>query len=108
MARDHEHFYGDTAALNLPTRSHAWRIVLKDDRLRNKLVHGSDWPVMPVPPGTLIGAKDTMELLTEEPNWFRRDVRIKKVLGLGEDYWQRAAKVLRLPSRTTGVSPVSA
>ncbi len=97
LALDHEHFYGDTSALSLPTRSYAYRTVLKDDRLRAKLVHGSDWPVMPVPPGTIIGAKDAMELLTEEPNWFRRDVRIKQLLGLDDAYWTRAAKLLRLP-----------
>lgn len=104
MAREHEHFYGDTSALSLPTRSHAYRTVLKDPLLRSKLVHGSDWPVMPVPPGTLIGARETMELLSEEPNWFRRDVKIKQLLGFDDDYWHRASKILRLPQPSAALS----
>ena len=31
MSREYEHFYGDTAALNLPTRSYAFTMLLADD-----------------------------------------------------------------------------
>src|SRR5712671_862026 len=55
LAREHEHFYGDTSALNLPTRSYAYKTVTKDLVLRSKLVHGSDWPIFPVPPASSIG-----------------------------------------------------
>src|SRR5947207_1056570 len=41
LAREYEHFYGDTAALNLPTRCYAYTRLLEDDLLRSKLIHGS-------------------------------------------------------------------
>ncbi len=95
LAREHEHFYGDTSALNLPTRSYAYKTVTKDPLLRSKLVHGSDWPIIPVPPATSIGLHESLKLWKEK-NWMRRDVLIKEKLELDEAYWHRAAKILRL------------
>ena len=96
LAREHEHFYGDTSALNLPTRSYAYKTVTKDALLRSKLVHGSDWPIIPVPPATSIGVREGWKLWKEN-NWMRRDVLIKEKLDLDDEYWQRGAKILRLP-----------
>lgn len=99
LARDHEHFYGDTSALNLPTRSYAYDTILNDPTLRSKLVHGSDWPVIPIPPLRQLTA-------WAEPNWLRRDILIKQRLGLTEDaYWRRAAKILRLPTAAVPPTP---
>jgi len=98
MARDHEHFYGDTAALNLPTRSHVYTQLLEHPDMMKKVMHGSDWPVIPIPPVTRLGLGATADLLHEK-NWLRRDVLIKERLGFGKEYWERAAKVLRLPPR---------
>jgi predicted TIM-barrel fold metal-dependent hydrolase len=97
LARDHEHFYGDTAALNLPTRNYAYKMLLEDDELRRKLVHGSDWPILPLPPLQL-GWSAVTEAMCED-NWLRRDVRIKRALGFDRDYWLRGARVLRLPAK---------
>ena len=93
MAREHEHFYGDTSALNLPTRSYAWRKLLADDIVRDKLVHGSDWPILPVPPVRHVGAGGALGAW-REGNWVRRDVKIKERIGMDDAYWRRAAKVL--------------
>ena len=95
LAREHEHFYGDTSALNLPTRSYAYKTVTKDPVLRGKLVHGSDWPIIPVPPVSSVGVATSLKLW-KEGNWMRRDVLIKEQLELDDAYWQRAAKILRL------------
>lgn len=95
LAREYEHFYGDTSALNLPTRSYAYRTVTKDPVLRNKLVHGSDWPIIPVPPALSIGWGEGIRLWKER-NWMRRDMLIKEKLELDDAYWQRAGKILRL------------
>lgn len=95
MAKEHEHFYGDTSALNLPTRSHAYKTLFKDPEVMAKVIHGSDWPVIPIPPVTRIGLAATAEAF-HEPNWLRRDIRIKQRMGFPNDYWTRAAKVLRL------------
>ena len=95
MARDHEHFYGDTSALNLPTRSYAYRQVLADKVVRDKLVHGSDWPILPVPPLRHSGVGGSIAAW-REPNWMRRDVRIKQRMDFDDAYWHRAATVLKI------------
>jgi hypothetical protein len=96
MAREHEQLYGDTSALNLPTRSYAYKEILKDKAVREKLVHGSDWPILPVPPVSQVGLGASFSLWGED-NWMRRDVLIKQRIGFDEAYWHRAAKVLGLP-----------
>lgn len=97
LARDHEHLYGDTAALNLPNRSYAYGILFKEPEVMKKLVHGSDWPILPFPPLRL-GWKRAAQLLFRERNWLRRDIRIKQELGFDTAYWNRAAHLLRLPA----------
>jgi len=96
LAREHEHFYGDTAALNLPTRSYAYKTVINDPIVRSKLVHGSDWPIIPFPPTGQIGLRESWNLF-QEPNWLKRDVLIKEKLGLDDAYWHRAGTILRMP-----------
>jgi predicted TIM-barrel fold metal-dependent hydrolase len=95
LARDFEHFYGDTAAMNVPGRWYAFDTILSDPFLRTKLLHGSDWPILPLPPPHRIGWETSWKILTE-PNWLRRDVLIKRKLGLDEDYWRRAGTVLKI------------
>jgi predicted TIM-barrel fold metal-dependent hydrolase len=95
MAEEYEHFYGDTAALNLPTRWHAYEPIMDNPRVRKKLIHGSDWPIIAFPPVKQLGWPRVFDLMTET-NWMRRDVLIKQQLGFEEEYWQRAGKVLRL------------
>lgn len=97
MAKEHERFYGDTSALNLPTRAYAYRKVLDDAAVRAKLVHGSDWPIPPIPMPRHHGWRGSLRLV-REGNALRRDVIIKRALGLTEpEYWARAAALLRLP-----------
>ena len=96
MLLEHEHFYGDTSALNLPMRWHAYEPILTDARVMQKVIHGSDWPVIPVPPPHRLGAGKTFEML-QESNWLRRDVLTKQHLGFDDSYWRRAANVLRVP-----------
>ena len=96
LAREHEHFYGDTSALNLPMRSYAYGAILDDPVVRQKLVHGSDWPIIAIPPRR-VGLGNLCRLWAE-PNWMRRDVQIKKQLGFEDAYWQRAGRILRLPA----------
>ncbi len=93
LAKEYEHCYGDTAALNLPTRSYAYDVILSDPVVKTKIVHGSDWPILPVPPGTKIGTAAALNLWAEM-NWIKRDVEIKRELGFDADYWNRAGKLL--------------
>jgi predicted TIM-barrel fold metal-dependent hydrolase len=96
MAHEFERFFGDTSALSLPTRSYAYEKVLRDPLVRSKLLHGSDWPIIAVPPVMDCGLRCALTLM-RDANWMRRDVRIKDRLGFDEAYWHRAAQVLRMP-----------
>jgi predicted TIM-barrel fold metal-dependent hydrolase len=95
MAQEYEHFYGDTSALCLPTRSYAFRSILENETVRRKLVHGSDWPVISLPPLLTLGLGKALSLLREH-NWMRRDVLTKQALGLDDGYFHRAGSLLRL------------
>jgi predicted TIM-barrel fold metal-dependent hydrolase len=105
MAQEHENLYGDTSALSLPTRSYAYRKLLKNPTVRAKLIHGSDWPILPVPSPRLVGFRRSWRLLRED-NWLRRDILIKQALGFDDGYWRRAGEVLGLA--TAQVSTMSA
>ena len=98
LAKQYEHCYGDTAALLLPTKWYGLLRVLDDPILRSKLVHGSDWPIVPLPPWQRIGWRKALGLLREK-NWMRRDVLAKRALGFDQAYWQRAGTILRLPDQ---------
>ena len=106
MAKEHERFYGDTSALNLPTRAYAYRTILDDAEVRSKLVHGSDWPIPPIPMPSNHGWRRTAALLRER-NALRRDVMIKRELGLTEqEYWNRTATLLPAAVRAGRPAPV--
>ncbi len=97
LAKDYENCFGDTAALNLPLRSYAFDL-LKDPIVRDKLVHGSDWPIVPIPPLFRMDFANFVELM-HDANWMRRDVAIKRELGFDDAYWRRAANILRINQR---------
>ncbi|MDP9174642.1 MAG: amidohydrolase family protein [Planctomycetota bacterium] len=95
LAQDHENFYGDTAALNLPARWYAYDTILTNPTVREKLVHGSDWPIPAIPSVRHLGLAECADLLMDA-NWMRRDILIKEKLGFDAAYWHRAAKVVGL------------
>jgi len=97
LAKEYEHCYGDTAALDLPTRSYAYNTILKDKIVNQKIVHGSDWPILPVPPTTKIGVLESLHAWAET-NWIKRDIDIKRALGFDDNYWNRAATIVRKPT----------
>ena len=95
LAKEYEHCYGDTSALNLPTRWYAYQSILNDHTVRQKLVHGSDWPILPLPNPLDHPLRKAWGMLMQ-PNWIQRDIEIKESLGFEDAYWHRAAKVLGL------------
>ena len=97
MAKDHEHFYGDTAALCFPTRSYAFKPLLADKVAREKLLHGSNWPIISLPPMSQLGVIKSVSLMRDR-NWMRRDVAAKRQLGFDDAYFRRASTVLRIPT----------
>lgn len=97
FARKYEHCYGDTSALNVPNRWYAFDRVMKDPDVYRKLLHGSDWPILSMPPMTKLGMHESWELL-RDPNWMKRDILIKQGLGFDQAYWKMASTVLKLPA----------
>ena len=95
LAGHYENCFGDTAALNLPTRSYAWEKLLGHPLISRKLVHGSDWPIPPYPPLLHLPLAEVLRLLRQR-NMLRRDVLIKQRLGMDTAYWHRGADLLRL------------
>ena len=96
LAQKYENCYGDTSALNLPTRSYAWERLLRNPAIRRKLVHGSDWPIPAFPPLGQINLASGLRLM-RDGNWLRRDLRIKQLLGLDAEYWHRGAALMPIP-----------
>jgi len=101
MAKEHERLYGDTAALNIPTRSYAFPTLLGDETVRRKVVHGSDWPI-PSLATYRAGPLRALRLLLTAGNWMRRDVLVKRAVGFDDAYFHRAATLLRLPPDRAG------
>jgi predicted TIM-barrel fold metal-dependent hydrolase len=104
MAREHENFFGDTAALCLPTRSYAFPHLLADPIVREKLVHGSDWPIPSIPPASQLGLVAAWDLM-QDKNSLRRDIAAKESLGFDDEYFRRAAKILRLSANDVDQVP---
>jgi uncharacterized protein len=107
LAHEYENLYGDTAAFNLPGRNYAYGPLLRDPIVRAKLVHGSDWPLPILPPLWRLGPTRSW-MMMHDPNWLRRDLRIKRLAGLDETYLHRAATLLRLPERSRVDAAVTA
>lgn len=103
LARDYERLYGDTAAMNLPNRWGDYEALLGDDVVRQKLLHGSDWPIPGYPRPWRHGWRGSRALM-RETNQLRRDLLIKQALGFDDAYWHCASReVLRLaPAAAVG------
>ena len=95
LVRQYENCYGDTAALCLPNRWYAMYQLLEDPLVRTRLLHGSDWPIIAVPPLKRIGLAGMLRLWRER-NWMRRDALVKQALGFDDAYWHRAEKIIRI------------
>lgn len=96
MTRQYENLYGDTSALNLPNRWYGLRRCMAERDVRQRLVHGSDWPIIPIPSPFQMSFAPALKLVRHR-NWIQRDILIKKQLGLDEAYWHRAGRLLRCP-----------
>lgn len=96
MALDYENLYGDLGAFGIPTRLGALRAMQKDDRLLSKIVYGSDFPAVAMPRWFIfsIGPKAVGEIL-REANPLERPCRLMKALGMPDEVFCRAGRLLR-------------
>jgi hypothetical protein len=80
--------------MSLPNRWYAFDRLLADPVARARLVHGSDWPVPAFPDPRRVGLRGTRALLREK-NQLRRDVLVKRAMGLTDGgYWERAGALV--------------
>ncbi|MEW5806859.1 MAG: amidohydrolase family protein [Acidobacteriota bacterium] len=97
MVGSHDHFYGDTAALLIPTRRRPLKKLLKNDTHFKKLVHGSDIPVPSIPASlTGIVPLEQIKKIARIRNPFERDYLAKKAAGFPDDVFSRASDILNL------------
>ena len=86
--------WGDTAVLGTLGRVTDFLRLLDDERVRNRLLHGSDFPF----PVTAAGfsariGKETAERIDNEKNWLKKDFELKEALGIGKASAKRAFEV---------------
>ena len=86
-----QQLWGDTAVLGTAGRVRDFARLLKNDRVRDRLLHGSDYPFPVVPHAFLstIG-EAAVQRVASEPNWIQRDLALKQALGIGNSSAERA------------------
>jgi hypothetical protein len=101
MLAEFPRLYGDTAALNLPSRFHRLRACLRPE-LAGRLLHGSDLPVPVLAhPGLVAGLLGVRAWwrLRRIRNPLERDYRLKRAMGFPDAVFTRAAGLLRLSAK---------
>ena len=99
MALEHEHLYGDLAAFGIPTRIAAIRTLQRNPDLTAKVVYGSDFPAFTMARWFVlaIGPKAVREILYEA-NPLQQSYLLMKRMGVPDEVFCRAGKLLRLPA----------
>lgn len=95
LARKHPNCWGDTSAFNTPGRARWMTMLLREEGIASKLVHGSDYPVPPTAWWSLrhLGWGQTRRL-NRIWSYLARDVEIKRARGFPEEVFTNAARVL--------------
>lgn len=99
MARQYPNLYLDTAGLTRFNRVGYLDDALKEPGLRDRMLYGSDWPMLFFPltssfyhwPDIDLAHAKTIQNIT---NTWDRDVALKSALGLPDSAFQRSAKLL--------------
>lgn len=97
MALEYENFYGDTAAFIIPTRMIYLKAILNDDRLKNKLLYGSDFPTLNMIRSSfwILGLKKAFSLHNIK-NPLEQYLEVMIHLGLTSTSLTKAGSILRL------------
>ncbi len=87
--------WGDTAVLGTAGRVRDFQRLLKLERVRDRLLHGSDFP-FPVAPGAFASqiGNDAVRRVAAETGWIQRDLALKSALGIGEASATRAWRLV--------------
>jgi len=95
MTRRHKNLRGDTAVLGGLGRSRDFLRVLADEPVRDRLLHGSDFP-LPALPMSFAGTIGTANALRLQrfTNLIQRDFELKEALGIVRASAQRAYRMI--------------
>jgi hypothetical protein len=97
MMQRYPRLYADNSAFNTPFRSHAFRPALLPP-LRERLVHGSDFPVFVYGRWARMRrliSDETFRRWEKHPNLLERDYQLKRAIGFPDAVFTRAAGLLR-------------
>jgi len=86
--------YADTAALTLITKLRWLRRLLRRPGLQAKLVHGSDYPIPPMPGLIRHRLGGQWREIAAMPSWLDREAQTKRVLGVEEAVFHRGGELL--------------
>jgi uncharacterized protein len=95
MARKYERLWGDTSVLGGFGRARDFLRLLDDQPVRDRLLHGSDFPFPSVPLG-FIGRLSAVEAgrLQAISNILQQDLALKEALGIGRASAERAYRLV--------------
>jgi hypothetical protein len=84
LKRYPKNLYGDTSVLGTSGRVRDFGRLLEAPAAAERLVHGSDFPFLVSPKAFVkrIG-QPTVDRLTKEPSWIKKDFGLKEALGVG-------------------------
>jgi uncharacterized protein len=98
MTRKHKNLWGDTSVLGGLGRAEAFLRLLADQPVRDRLLHGSDFPFPAVPASFAdrIGMVEALRLQTIA-NPLQQDLALKEALGIGRASAERAYRLVVQP-----------
>jgi uncharacterized protein len=94
LKRYPRNLYGDTSVLGTSGRVRDFGRLLDAPGAAERLVHGSDFPFL-VSPKAFVNRVDqaTIDRLTKEPSWIKKDFGLKEALGVGSASAQRGYRL---------------
>jgi hypothetical protein len=99
LLKSYKNLWGDTSVLGTPGRVRDFARLLREPGVRDRLLHGSDFP-FPISPllfSDRIG-RETAERIARVKSWIKRDLDLKEALGIGRASARRAYQVARVTS----------
>lgn len=94
LLKRYPHLWGDTAVLGTAGRVRDFGRLLESPLACERLLHGSDFP-FPVAPIAFTKklSPDVLKEINGEKNWLKKDLDLKKALGIGQASAERAWQV---------------
>ncbi len=94
MLGEYPNLYADTAALNSPVRGLIVEHILKSTIWRDRLLHGSDYPIPVFPGFSGLLTAETVIRAMQLKSMLARDAFIKRELGFTDSYFARFHEIL--------------